>query len=62
MKRACGNVLLDEKILGTMHAAVAEDRLLGGTNKPSLHRDLRVEAPTVAVDGTPLLTDGDLVV
>jgi aminopeptidase len=58
----CGNLLLDEKILGTIHIAVGDNRVLGGVNESSLHWDLLVMKPTVTVDGKPLLTGGDLVV
>ncbi len=62
VERACGNMLLDEKIQGTIHIAVGDNRLLGGTNESSLHWDLLVEAPTVTVDGKPLLVAGELAV
>jgi aminopeptidase len=58
----CGYMLLDEKILGTIHIAVGENRMLGGVNDSSLHWDLLVMKPTVTVDGRPLLRDGRLVV
>jgi len=58
----CGNMLLDEKILGTIHIAVGENLMLGGVNDSSLHWDLLVMEPTVTVDGAPLLSGGRLVV
>lgn len=57
-----GYMLLDEKILGTIHIAVGDNLMLGGLNESSLHWDLLVMKPTVTVDGVPLLVDGDLVV
>jgi len=58
----CGNMLLDEKILGTIHIAVGDNRMLGGVNESSLHWDLLVMRPTVTIDGKTLLVDGGLAV
>jgi leucyl aminopeptidase (aminopeptidase T) len=58
----CGNMLLDEKILGTIHIAVGENTMLGGANDSSLHWDLLVMNPTVTVDGRTLLAGGELAV
>jgi len=58
----CGYTLTDEKILGTVHIAVGDNRMLGGVNDSSLHWDMMILAPSVEVDGTPLLEQGDLVV
>ncbi len=57
-----GYMLLDEKMLGTIHIAVGDNLMLGGVNDSSLHWDLLVMEPTVTVDGAPLLSGGDLVV
>lgn len=58
----CGYMLTDEKILGTIHIAVGDNVMLGGTNDSSLHWDLLVMSPTVEVDGRPLMRDGLLLV
>jgi aminopeptidase len=58
----CGNIMLDEKIPGTIHIAVGDNRMLGGVNESSLHWDLLVMNPTVTVDGAALPTGGDLAV
>jgi leucyl aminopeptidase (aminopeptidase T) len=58
----CGNMLLDEKILGTIHIAVGDNTFMGGVNDSSLHWDLLVMSPTVTVDGRTLLAGGELVV
>jgi aminopeptidase len=55
-----GNTLTDEKILGTVHIALGENRLLGGANESSLHWDMMVLGPTVTIDGRPLLIDGEM--
>lgn len=58
----CGYMLTDEKILGTIHIAVGDNQMLGGTNDSSLHWDLLVMEPTVEVDGRPLMLGGRLMV
>lgn len=58
----CGYMLTDEKILGTVHIAVGDNGMLGGTNDSSLHWDLLVMEPTVEVDGRPLMIAGRLMV
>ncbi len=58
----CGYMLTDEKILGTIHIAVGDNRMLGGVNDSTLHWDLLVMQPTVYVDDRPLLVEGRLMV
>jgi aminopeptidase len=58
----CGYTLTDEKILGTVHLALGDNRMLGGVNDSSLHWDMMILRPTVAVDGRPLLDDGEWLV
>jgi aminopeptidase len=55
-----GYTLTDEKILGTVHLALGENEMLGGINKSTLHWDMMVLRPSVEVDGTPLLIDGEM--
>jgi aminopeptidase len=55
-----GNLGLDEKIIGTVHIAIGENRLLGGTNISTLHRDLVIQKPTVIVDGRMIMERGEL--
>ncbi|HJW75210.1 MAG TPA: aminopeptidase, partial [Thermoleophilia bacterium] len=59
---ATGFMLTDEKILGTVHIAVGENRILGGVNESSLHWDLLVMQASLEADGVPILQDGRLVV
>jgi len=58
----CGYMLTDEKILGTVHIAVGDNRMLGGVNDSSLHWDLLITEPTVEVDGRSLMVAGRLMV
>jgi leucyl aminopeptidase (aminopeptidase T) len=60
--RLSGNVLEDEKILGTIHVAFGDNHSFGGTIRVSSHQDGIVLEPTVLVDGEPLLEAGRLLV
>ena len=55
----CGYTLTDEKILGTVHLALGDNEMLGGSNPSHLHWDMMVLGPTVEVDGRPVLIDGE---
>ncbi len=54
-----GNVLLDEKIFGSVHLAIGENRGYGGKNNSSCHWDMVMLSPTLLVDGRPLLDEGE---
>ncbi len=54
----CGYTLTDEKILGTVHLALGDNEMLGGTNTSSLHWDMMILQPSLDVDGRPVLVDG----
>ena len=53
-----GNVLEDEKILGTIHVALGDNHSFGGTIRVPSHQDGIVLSPTVEVDGRRILDDG----
>lgn len=56
--RLVGNVLEDEKVMGTVHIAVGSNAFMGGrVNVPS-HHDGVLLAPDVAVDGRPVMRAG----
>jgi leucyl aminopeptidase (aminopeptidase T) len=55
-----GNVLEDEKILGTAHIAFGASAAIGGTVQVPVHLDCVVREPTVEVDGRPLVRSGEL--
>jgi aminopeptidase len=59
--RLTGNVLEDEKALGTIHLAFGTSVGIGGVNRSSVHIDGLVLRPTVELDGTVLMEDGTLV-
>lgn len=54
-----GHQLTDEKLTGSVHLALGENRAYGGKNQSDLHWDLVVSNPTVWVDGILLLKEGD---
>ncbi|HEX2104542.1 MAG TPA: aminopeptidase [Solirubrobacteraceae bacterium] len=56
-----GNVLEDEKILGTIHVAFGASIAIGGTVSVPIHLDCVVTEASLAVDGTPVLDEGRFV-
>jgi leucyl aminopeptidase (aminopeptidase T) len=55
-----GNILEDEKILGTAHVAFGASAAIGGTVQVPVHLDCVLLEPTVEVDGQTVLSNGDL--
>jgi leucyl aminopeptidase (aminopeptidase T) len=60
--RLTGNVLEDEKILGTIHVAFGDNHGFGGNVRVASHQDGIVTAPTVTIDATTILEGGRLLV
>jgi leucyl aminopeptidase (aminopeptidase T) len=60
--RPSGEVLEDEKILGTAHVAFGASAAIGGTVQVPVHLDCVVLEPDLTVDGTPVVRGGTLVV
>ena len=57
-----GEILEDEKILGTCHVAFGASAAIGGTVQVPVHLDCVVMKPTVELDGEPIVGDGELLV
>jgi leucyl aminopeptidase (aminopeptidase T) len=57
-----GNVLEDEKAIGTTHLAFGASAGMGGVNIASVHIDGVVLRPTLELDGARVLDDGRLLV
>jgi leucyl aminopeptidase (aminopeptidase T) len=57
-----GNILEDEKILGTCHVAFGASAAIGGTVQVPVHLDCVVLEPTVEIGGETIVRDGDLLV
>jgi leucyl aminopeptidase (aminopeptidase T) len=53
-----GNILEDEKILGTVHIAFGASAAIGGTVSVPIHIDSVVLKPTLTVGGTTVLAEG----
>ena len=57
-----GNILEDEKILGTCHVAFGASAAIGGTVQVPVHLDCVVLEPTVEIEGETIVSGGDLLV
>ena len=57
-----GNILEDEKILGSCHVAFGASKAIGGTVQVPVHLDCVVLEPTVELDGETIASGGDLLV
>jgi leucyl aminopeptidase (aminopeptidase T) len=55
-----GNILEDEKILGTAHVAFGASAAIGGTIQVPVHLDCVILEPTVEIDGETVVNGGDL--
>ena len=55
-----GNILEDEKILGTVHVAFGASAAIGGTVQVPVHLDCVVLEPSVEIDGETILRGGEL--
>ncbi len=58
---AYGSVLTDEKMTGTIHLALGENRFMDGVNSCSYHQDMLVFEPTVEADGAVVMDKGELI-
>ena len=57
-----GEVLEDEKLLGTVHVAFGASAAIGGTIQVPVHLDCVVMEPDLVVDGTRVVENGSLLV
>jgi len=57
-----GNVLEDEKILGTAHVAFGASAAIGGDVQVPVHLDCVILEPTVEIDGAEVARGGELLV
>ncbi|HNH86485.1 MAG TPA: aminopeptidase, partial [Solirubrobacterales bacterium] len=57
-----GNILEDEKILGTAHIAFGASAAIGGNVQVPVHLDVVSMRPEVTIDGTPVVLEGRLLV
>lgn len=57
-----GNVLEDEKAMGTVHIAFGDNKSMGGTIRVASHLDGVIMRPSVYVDGEPIMEEGRFLV
>ena len=57
-----GNILEDEKIIGTAHVAFGASAAIGGNVQVPVHLDVVSLRPEVTVDGTPIVLEGKLLI
>ena len=57
-----GNILQDEKVLGTCHIAFGNNSAIGGKVYSELHLDNVLQKPTIIVDGKILMKDGKFLI
>jgi aminopeptidase len=57
-----GEILEDEKILGSAHVAFGASAAIGGTVQVPVHLDCIVTKPTVELDGEKIVREGELLV
>jgi leucyl aminopeptidase (aminopeptidase T) len=55
-----GNILEDEKVIGTAHLAFGTNLSFGGDNPAGVHIDGMLLEPTIELDGRPLMRSGAL--
>jgi len=60
--KVTGNILEDEKILGTAHVAFGASAAIGGKVQVPVHLDAVVMKATVELDGEPIVREGELLV
>ena len=59
LARLQGNIITDEKVLGTIHVAVGRSDFFGGKNVATTHIDGVVGQPTLEIDGKVLIENGE---
>jgi leucyl aminopeptidase (aminopeptidase T) len=57
-----GEILEDEKIMGTCHIAFGASAGIGGTVQVPVHLDCVVTKPTLELDGEAIVRDGQLLI
>ncbi len=58
--RIIGNVLEDEKVMGTVHMAIGDNKSMGGQVSVQSHLDGILLKPTLEIDGQVIMKDGVL--
>lgn len=58
--RLCGNILEDEKVMGTIHIALGDNASMGGNVHIPIHLDGIMLAPTLWLDGNIVMEHGKI--
>jgi len=58
--KICGSVLEDEKVMGTVHMAIGDNKSMGGVVSVPSHLDGILSKPTLEIDGKIIMKDGVL--
>jgi aminopeptidase len=57
-----GYILMDEKLIGTVHLALGFNSMMGGANQSTMHWDMVLLQPTVVLEAGPILERGRFLV
>ena len=57
-----GNILEDEKVMGTIHIAFGDNKSMGGSVRVASHLDGLITRPTVWLDDTMIMNNGKVLV
>ncbi|MDY6789229.1 MAG: aminopeptidase [Candidatus Nanohaloarchaea archaeon] len=57
-----GNILQDEKVMGTCHFAFGDNTSYGGASKSEIHWDSVIKSPTIKFDDRKIMERGDFLV
>ncbi|MCD6522211.1 MAG: aminopeptidase [Candidatus Diapherotrites archaeon] len=60
--KVSGNVLEDEKVLGTCHIAIGDSKSLGGNVEAPIHWDFIIKKPTIWFDKKKIMEKGRLLI
>jgi leucyl aminopeptidase (aminopeptidase T) len=60
--KVIGNVLEDEKVFGTIHAALGDNHTFGGDTKAEIHLDGVVRRPDIWLDSEKIMQEGKLLI
>lgn len=55
-----GNMLFDEKAIGTAHIALGSSTFMGGSVQSAIHCDMLITRPTILIDGKLVVAGGEL--
>lgn len=60
--KVIGNVLEDEKVLGTVHVAFGDNHTFGGDTRAEIHLDGIIREPTLYIDNKKIMDHGNLLI